>query len=635
MKNHCSVTTPALDRLAETAGDQTGKVLGRMKHGDVPNQKQVTPAEGDVPAEAPAPAPQAEIPTDEGRPLDSSEATQPVQDQAPPSREEVHDEAAEQGLVPPIREEDGKFIVTDHEGTEAVFTSREEAVETAFDLMTPEQREKVRAMVEGKDRSRLVGGATSMTSTGQPQPGTTSTLNPTLAADPASTAPGKSASGIQPLLAKPSLHPAGPATSQQVQSVVKELHRSVPGLVHERTHVFATETDFLASDYARQHSFSAQVLEDIKGRDGFFDTTTGSAIIIAENVKGRPSETIEQGLRRTVLEHRVGYDGLSIVLGHSSGLAGMLDLHTPAYKKWQELSKQIPEADRDALATEPEYAHLKGDTDALNLVWFAREAARDPAFTSKAQRPFLQEMWEVFCDRVALLFEKTGLRKPQMRQMRDPAFLTDVREFIQLARDSVVVNRRGQTPRAVATSSQSGQSGRPLAPSLLPDDMMPEDTASRITSIWKPHRPAPQKYLMPDVIDKHLEQFKDGVVKVMRADIYDTFGPKHLDEKSYILPLSKLRDILQYANGDRRKLEEALGYDPGYFDGSQVGIVVIPSVDGISLRMPDGNETGANSNWLPGGKLPRTPAFEGMPEAVIDLKGYDKKNWPLIDLKLP
>ncbi|WP_166647471.1 hypothetical protein, partial [Prosthecobacter fusiformis] len=41
----------------------------------------------------------------------------------------------------------------DHEGTEAVFTSREEAVETAFDLMTPEQREKVDAMVAGKDGS--------------------------------------------------------------------------------------------------------------------------------------------------------------------------------------------------------------------------------------------------------------------------------------------------------------------------------------------------------------------------------------------------------------------------------------------------------------------------------------------------
>ncbi|TDU62075.1 hypothetical protein EI77_04768, partial [Prosthecobacter fusiformis] len=39
-----------LDRLAETAGDQAGKVLGSMKHGDAPNQKQVTRAEGDAPA---------------------------------------------------------------------------------------------------------------------------------------------------------------------------------------------------------------------------------------------------------------------------------------------------------------------------------------------------------------------------------------------------------------------------------------------------------------------------------------------------------------------------------------------------------------------------------------------------------
>ncbi|TDU62099.1 EndoU nuclease-like protein [Prosthecobacter fusiformis] len=69
---------------------------------------------------------------------------------AEPSLSEVHDEAAAQGLVPPIREEDGKFIVTDHEGTPAVFTDREDATKAAFAFMTPEQREKVRAMVEEK-----------------------------------------------------------------------------------------------------------------------------------------------------------------------------------------------------------------------------------------------------------------------------------------------------------------------------------------------------------------------------------------------------------------------------------------------------------------------------------------------------
>jgi len=31
------------------------------------------------------------------------------------------------------------------------------------------------------------------------------------------------------------------------------------------------------------------------------------------------------------------------------------------------------------------------------------------------------------------------------------------------------------------------------------------------------------------------------------------------------------------------------------------------------LRMPSGNEAGANDQWLPGGLLP-----DGMPEAVID-----------------
>ncbi|TDU62084.1 hypothetical protein EI77_04766 [Prosthecobacter fusiformis] len=82
-KKHYSIITTALDRLAVTAGDQAGKVLGRMRYGDVPNQKQVTSAEGDAPVKAPAPVPsppepQAETLTDEPRPLDRSEATQPM-----------------------------------------------------------------------------------------------------------------------------------------------------------------------------------------------------------------------------------------------------------------------------------------------------------------------------------------------------------------------------------------------------------------------------------------------------------------------------------------------------------------------------------------------------------------------------
>lgn len=35
------------------------------------------------------------------------------------------------------------------------------------------------------------------------------------------------------------------------------------------------------------------------------------------------------------------------------------------------------------------------------------------------------------------------------------------------------------------------------------------------------------------------------------------------------------------------------------------------------------------------GKLPKTPAFDGLPEAVLDLKGWHKHHWPYQSLSLP
>jgi len=44
--------------------------------------------------------------------------------------------------------------------------------------------------------------------------------------------------------------------------------------------------------------------------------------------------------------------------------------------------------------------------------------------------------------------------------------------------------------------------------------------------------------------------------------------------------------------------------------------------------MPSGNEAGANSQWLPGGKLP-----EGNFEAVVDLQGAPKGTWTATPIK--
>ena len=68
--------------------------------------------------------------------------------------------------------------------------------------------------------------------------------------------------------------------------------------------------------------------------------------------------------------------------------------------------------------------------------------------------------------------------------------------------------------------------------------------------------------------------------------------------------------LIQETGGDPRKLEQALGLPEGTLDGDSL---VRVDFEGDRVKMPDGNEFGANSQWEPGGKT-----SGGVDEAVID-----------------
>lgn len=73
--------------------------------------------------------------------------------------------------------------------------------------------------------------------------------------------------------------------------------------------------------------------------------------------------------------------------------------------------------------------------------------------------------------------------------------------------------------------------------------------------------------------------------------------------------------ILRATGGDARKLEQALGRPEGQLDGDALAKVDFAPelLDDLGVRMPTGNEAGANENWLSGGFLPF-----GTNEAVLD-----------------
>jgi hypothetical protein len=132
-------------------------------------------------------------------------------------------------------------------------------------------------------------------------------------------------------------------------------------------------------------------------------------------------------------------------------------------------------------------------------------------------------------------------------------------------------------------------------------------TADRVLSTPKGARPEPSEYLSKDYIDEHLAQFQGGVSKISAAAPTGTVGPPG---GTFVLPESLADELIADAGGDVGKLEQSLGLEPGTLGDSPQRIDV---ADPDGLRMPSGNELGANNQWQPGGYT-----SGGLPEATID-----------------
>ena len=119
-------------------------------------------------------------------------------------------------------------------------------------------------------------------------------------------------------------------------------------------------------------------------------------------------------------------------------------------------------------------------------------------------------------------------------------------------------------------------------------------------------RPNPNTYLSETYINNHLKQFNGGVTKIMTQAPSGTAGPPG---GTFVMPSSVADDLIAQAGGDISKLEKLLSLEPGTLGTSPVRVdVKNPS----NIRIPSGNELGANSQWLPGGNT-----GGGIPEATI------------------
>lgn len=158
--------------------------------------------------------------------------------------------------------------------------------------------------------------------------------------------------------------------------------------------------------------------------------------------------------------------------------------------------------------------------------------------------------------------------------------------------------------------------------------LTPED----VIRSGKGNRPDPSTYLDQHYINKHLDRFKDGAARIYVSDSLYGYGPGNAGS-TFVIPKGDLDQMIKDADGDALKLGEMLGMDPAdYFVGKDIEVRTFKPEELTNLRMPSGNEGGANSEWIPGGMLPT-----GIPEAVIDIPetatglnngGLDMGSWP-------
>ena len=137
-----------------------------------------------------------------------------------------------------------------------------------------------------------------------------------------------------------------------------------------------------------------------------------------------------------------------------------------------------------------------------------------------------------------------------------------------------------------------------------------------ILMIPKGKRPAPETYLKRRYIRRHLKNFKAGASCIVSKELLERYHGDSIgkaDNSQFIMMKSEMDSVLMRSHGDLSRIEHELGIPAGAWKHRVLVRIDIPKPKKLKLRMPSGNEIGANALWLPGGLLPT-----GYKEAVID-----------------
>jgi RHS repeat-associated protein len=141
-----------------------------------------------------------------------------------------------------------------------------------------------------------------------------------------------------------------------------------------------------------------------------------------------------------------------------------------------------------------------------------------------------------------------------------------------------------------------------------------ESEIAQIRAIPKGKRPKPSDYLSESYINSVHEEFDEGATRIILKSNLEEFGPAREDGTAFVMPKQQADDLIESSGGDPGRIAEAIGVDPDRLKSDELRRIDFDDPDSLGLRLPSGNEAGADPDrWMPGGKVP-----SGRSEAVID-----------------
>jgi hypothetical protein len=116
----------------------------------------------------------------------------------------------------------------------------------------------------------------------------------------------------------------------------------------------------------------------------------------------------------------------------------------------------------------------------------------------------------------------------------------------------------------------------------------------------------PSEYLLPSYIEEHLHEFSGNGSYLVTGVNYFKFVKDQpaigFPDGQYLSTVERIDEVLTKANGDIAIVEKQLGIPEGWWQ-NQKGLyrVDVSNAESLNLRIPNGNEIGANEFWCPGG----------------------------------